>query len=192
MQNLSNTSYINQAKVINIKSELLCREAEDDFFYFNKINSAFKKLKLAVDLSPFHLKSLLLLADIYFIKGNIKKSLCLYKRAEMLSTPNARIFASIANCNQIIGDYSTAIDYCNKALDNQNAENFNLFSQIIEIKINSFMSMKNYKQAYITFIQAQNISDNASLNMIYNINYEKLNEKINLQKKLQQSKLQIV
>lgn len=192
MQNLSTAAYINRSKVINIKSELLCREAEDDFFYFNKINSAYKKLRQAVELSPFHLKSLILLADICFIKGRIKKALELYKRAEEISASNARILSSIANCAQVTGDYSGAIEYCNRAIENLNAENCNLYSQIIEIKINAYMMKKNYKQAYITFIQAQNVLDSTSLKMIYNISYEKLNEKINLQKKLQQSRLQIV
>jgi len=192
MQNLSGTTYLNTSKIINIKSEILCREAEDDFFYFNKINTAYKKLIQAVDLTPFHLKSLILLADVSFIKGYIKKAISLYKRAEEISGSNPKIPAAIANCYLSLDDYSNAILYCNKALEHINSENYSLYSQIVEIKMNALMNQRNYKEAYITFIQAQNFLDNTSLKMIYNINYEKLNEKINLQKKLQKSKLKIV
>ena len=49
MQNIiSDKNYIKQSNVINILSETLYREAEDDFYYFNKTNSAYKKLKKAV------------------------------------------------------------------------------------------------------------------------------------------------
>ena len=75
MQNVNNTSYINKNKIINIKSEVLFREAEDDLFYFNKINSAFKQLKTALELTPYHYKSIVMYADICFMKGYIKKAL---------------------------------------------------------------------------------------------------------------------
>lgn len=192
MQNINNISYIKDSKVINIKSEILCREAEDDFFYFNKINSAYKKLTEAVRLTPYHLKSIMLLADICFIKGFIKKALNLYYKAEQISMPNSKILAAIANCEYCTGNYSSALKYCEKALDILNSENFMLFSQIFEIKINILMQQKEYKQAYVAFIQSQNLLDNSALKSIHNLNYETLNEKINLQKKLKLSNLKIV
>lgn len=192
MQNTNNISYINKNKVINIKSEILCREAEDDFFYFNKVNVAYKKLKEAVTLTPFHLKSVILLADIHFIKGQTKKALELYLRAEEISASNARVLAAIANCNYVLGNYTESLFYCERAIEKLDYENYALFSQIFEIKINILMEQKKYKQAYIAFIQAQNILDNTSLRVIYNINYELLSEKISLQKRIQKSNLQIV
>lgn len=192
MQNISNLSYIKQSKVINIKSELLCREAEDDFFYFNKINDAYKKLIKAIELTPFHLKSLILLADISFIKGFTKKALDLYLKAENISTYNAKIPASIANCYYVLGNFDKSLKYCEKAISMLNNENFMLFSQIFEIKINILIQEKKYKQAYIEFIKSQNLLDNSYLKTIHNINYEILNEKITLHKKIRHSKLKIV
>lgn len=189
MQNISNLSYINSEKVINMRSEVLFREAEDDFFYFNKINSAKKKLELAISLTPSHKKSLMLCADIYFIKGNIKKALETYKKANN-ETP--RGFASVANCFYVLKDYENAISYADKAVELLKNDDFSLFSQLIEIKINSLVEMKRYKQAYISFIQAQNVLDAVSLKNIYNSNYELINEKLKLQKKLRQSRLKIV
>lgn len=192
MQNTNNISYINRNKVINIKSEILFREAEDDFFYFNKINTAYKKLKEAVILTPYHLKSILLLADIHFMKGQTSKALELYLRAEDISSSNAKTLAAIANCYYVLGNHSEAILYIERAIEKLDYKNYSLFSQIIEIKINILMEQRKYKQAYITFIQAQNILDNTSLKVIYNINYELLSEKINLQKRIRKSNLQII
>lgn len=192
MQNINNISYINESKIINIKSEILCREAEDDFFYFNKINTAYKKLTESIKLTPFHLKSIMLLADISFIKGHTKKALNLYRKAEQISSPNAKIFASIANCEYNTKNYDSALKYCEKAINIINGENHMLFSQIFEIKINILMLQKKYKQAYISFIQYQNTLDNPALKDIHKLNYKILHEKINLQKKLKLSNLKIV
>lgn len=192
MQNTSNITYIDRSKVINIKSELLCREAEDDFFYFNNVNAAYKKLKLAVELTPYHFKSLLLFADVCFVKGLIKNALDLFIRAEKISPLNTKVLASIANCSYVLGDYSKALQYIEKTSEQLNDESISLHSQLLEIKINILMAEKKYNDAYVAFIQAQNILDSNSLKSIYNVSYEILSEKIKLQKKLRKSNLKIV
>ncbi len=192
MQNTSNITYIDRSKVINIKSELLCREAEDDFFYFNNVNAAYKKLKLAVELTPYHFKSLLLFADVCFVKGLIKNALDLFIRAEKISPLNTKVLASIANCSYVLGDYSKALQYIEKTIEQLNDESISLHSQLLEIKINILMAEKKYNDAYVAFIQAQNILDSNSLKSIYNVSYEILSEKIKLQKKLRKSNLKIV
>ena len=190
MQNIINKSYIN--KVINIKSEVLFREAEDDFYYFNKINSAMKKLKQAIELTPSHFKSVVLYADILFMKGHIKKALELYIHANELSVDNAKVVASIANCYSSLKQYDESLEFCNKAIKLNSSDNYSLFSQLIEIKINNLVALKRYKEAYVSFIQSQNVLDAVSLKSIYTNNYETLNEKIKLQEKLHYSGLKIV
>lgn len=192
MQNTSNLSYINNKKVINLKSEILFREAEDDFFYFNKINAALKKLELAVELTPSHSKSLMLCADIYFMKGNIKKALLTYQRYMQLGAVSAKCVAAIANCFFSLQRFEEALEWVDKALDILKNDDYSLYSQLIELKINTLLEMRRYKQAYIVFIQAQNVMDAISLKSIYNSNYELINEKLKLQKKLKQSHLKIV
>lgn len=192
MQNTSNLSYINAKKVINMRSEVLFREAEDDFFYFNKINVALKKLEQAVKLTPSHTKSLMLCADIYFMKGQIKKALEFYKTAQLYGQVDARCIASISNCLYSLKEFEDAIKWTDKALDKLKNEDYSLYSQLIEIKINSLVELKRYKQAYITFIQAQNVIDAVSLKNIYSSNYELINEKLKLQKRIRQSRLKIV
>lgn len=191
MQNSNTINYINNGKIINMKSELLCREAEDDFFYFNKINTAYKKLNEAVKLSPFHIKSIMLLADICFIKGYIKKALSLYKKAANLHE-NAKVFGAIAACYNSLNEYNLALNACNKAVSLITEEEGSLLLQIAELKINILIALKKYDLAFMTFSKLRRISDNNLLQLIYNINYEKLTEKINLQKKLKQSNLKIV
>lgn len=192
MQNISNLSYIGSKKVINMRSEVLFREAEDDFFYFNKINSALKKLEEAVKLTPSHTKSLMMCADIYFMKGNIKKALVTYQNAYLYGQSGARCIAAISNCFYALKDYEQALMWVDKALNALNREDYSLYSQLIEIKINVLVEMKRYKQAYVVFIQSQNVLDIISLKNIYNSNYELINEKLQLQKKLRASRLQIV
>lgn len=175
-----------------MKSEVLFREAEDDFFYFNKINSALKKLEEAVKLTPSHTKSLMMCADIYFMKGNIKKALVTYQNAYLYGQSGARCIAAISNCFYALKDYEQALMWVDKALNALDREDYSLYSQLIEIKINVLVEMKRYKQAYVVFIQSQNVLDIISLKNIYNSNYELINEKLQLQKKLRASRLQIV
>ena len=192
MQNTSNLSYLNAKKVINMRSEVLFREAEDDFFYFNKINEALKKLEEAISLTPSHIKSLVLCADIYFMKGKVKKALSIYEKVQLFAQKDARCVASISNCLYSLAKYQEAIKYADKAISILKSDDYSLYSQLVEIKINSLVELKRYKQAYITFIQAQNVIDSMSLKNIYNSNYELINEKLKLQKKLRQSRLKIV
>ena len=190
MQNTSNSLFINN-KIINIQSEVLFREAEDDFFYFNKINEAKKKLEKALELTPSHLKTIMLLADILFIKGSIKKALNLYLQAFNIKA-DSRIYASLANCYNALCNYKEALKYCDKALNHIYSDNLSLFSQVTEIKIEALINLGDYNLAYTTFLQAQNALDSMSLDIIHSLNYDILREKIQKRNKLHNSYLRIV
>lgn len=190
MQNIINKSLVNN--VVNIKSEILFREAEDDFYYFNHLKKAMKKLKKAVELTPNHFKSIMLYGDICFLNGYIKKALSLYLEAEKIHPKDTKVLASIANCHFCLAEYSDSILYCDKAISISEGNNNSLLSQIIEIKINSLIMQKKYKQAYKTFKQSKSIFESTSLKTICSSNFEILNEKIKLQEKLHYSGLKIV
>ena len=192
MRNTNNLLHLHNSKVINLKSETLFRQAEDDFYYFNNINSALKKLKEAILLSPYHLKSLILCADIYFIKGKIKNALELYLRALNINPDCARTNGAAANCYYSLKQFNSALSFAQKSLDNIDVKDYQLYYQVIEIKINSLVELKEYKPAYITFIQSQNILDRVTLNSIYNSNFDIINEKLKLQNKIKDSGLKIV
>lgn len=162
---MQNTTDILENKIINIKSELLFREAEDDFYYFNKPLSALKKLHSALELTPFHLKSIVLAADICFCRGNIKKAMRYYSVALSLSPKNTKFSASLGNCHKILGNNKKALAFFNNALENDNLDNISLSVQILELKAQCAIALKLYSEAKsalqkLNFIASdQNISD---------------------------------
>lgn len=187
MQNTIDKSYIN--KVINIKSELLFREAEDDFYYFYKLNSAAKKLKTAISFTPFHFKSLVMLADICFIKGNINKAIKLYKKAENICPDNTKILASLANCYNTNNSSNSAILYADKAIKSFKNINYALYTQIIEIKVNNLFKLKKYKEAYSVLYE---IKKSGEFNVTNSLYLSSISKKLKLQKKIDYSGLKII
>lgn len=179
-----------ESKVIDIRSEMLFRSAEDDFFYLNKIDSAYKKLKKAVLLTPEHLKSLKLLADAAFIKGYTKKALEFYLKAYRLSGSDSAA-AGAANCLYRLKHYTEALLYCDKAASSKH-QNHDLMLQVFEIKIGCLAALKRYKSAYKAFKEAQLMFDKSELNVFKSLNYEYLSGKINLMQRIQHSNLKIV
>ena len=133
--------------IINLKSEILFREAEDDFLYFNKIKKAQNKLDKAIELTPFHHKSLVLKGDLLFIKGKTDEAFKLYKRAESVFCNNAKILASIANCLEVKKDYNQALTYCNKAFMFLNEDNCQLSASLFELKTSVLLKLKRYEEA---------------------------------------------
>ena len=186
MQN-SVSNYINN-KIININSELLFREAEDDFFYFNNLKRASEKLKKAIELTPCHIKSIILYADICFVKGNFKKALSLYVIANGQKPCDCRILASIANCYSSLRNFEEAIYYCDLALNCIESIDNAICSQLLELKITILTELKRYDEACTTFIYYKNrLKSSLAISIC-----SALNEKIKLQKKLQDSGLKVI
>ncbi|MBQ3642879.1 hypothetical protein II906_13285 [bacterium] len=185
MQNNQSDLYINKSKVINIKSELLYREAEDDFYYFNKINSALRKLKRAIKLTSGHTKSIIMSADIYFIKGDFKNALDLYLEAYSYSS-NIKCLAGIANCCFSLKKYENALEYADLALNSIKAADA-LYSQLIEMKINILIELKRYSEAYEFYSKMK-----FYLQDDFYQNYSLVKEKLNLHKRLNELNLKIV
>ena len=186
MQNCNGNNYINYTNIININTEKLFREAEDDLYYFNKITSAYKKLNKAVELTPNNFKSVLLLADVAFIKGYTLKALEFYKQANELKSSDFKSAAAIANCYKITGDFENALKYCNIALNNCEINDYSLLNQLLDIKIELLISQKRYKEAYNTLaIKNNNIKK-------FDFEFEFLHNKIEVQKKIKNSGLKVV
>lgn len=194
MQNFGDISYSYNKKITDIRSEILFREAEDDFYYFNKINTALKKLKTAVSLTPNHLKSIVLCADILFVKGNFKKALELYGIAKSLNPNDMRIIASIANCCYSLKKYTEALKYAENALKIKNMSvcEIALRFQILEIMVNSYIALKNYKKAFKLYSECEFYNDEYSFEEFHKLSYRYLREKLEVQKKLNNSGLKIV
>lgn len=135
------------SNIINLKSEILFREAEDCFLYFNETKKAVKKLNEAIKISPLHHKSLTLKGDICFITGKIDEALELYKRAEDSFKNNSRILASIATCLEAKEDYLNALSYCDKAFLLINEHNCQIYLSLYELKTSILLKLKRYEQA---------------------------------------------
>lgn len=146
MQNNITTVQKN-SNIINLQSEILFREAEDCFLYFNEIKKAIKKLNEAIKISPFHHKSLTLKGDICFITGKIDEALGLYKRAEFCSKNDSRILACIATCLETKEDYLNALSYCDKAFLFINEYNCQIYLSLYELKTSILLKLKRYEQA---------------------------------------------
>lgn len=189
MKSMQNTvsDYIN-SKIINIRSEVLFREAEDEFFYFYNINSAMRKLKKAIEYTPYHLKSIVLYADICYLKGKFDKALNLYFLAVKIKGKDIKLLASIANCYNSLKKFDESLEFCNAALKNIGEDSFLLSNQVIELKINNLVSLKRFDEANRVLVQ---FSDLLKENFAGSL-YATLNEKIKLYEKLRYSGLKIV
>lgn len=192
MQNSNNSLYLSNKKIINIKSEILFREAEDDFYYFGNLNSALKKLNMSIELTPTHTKSCVLCADAYYIKGNYKKALENYKKALETSQKNAKILGSIASCYFSLKEYHRTIKFINKALNEIKEDEFSLFEQLLELKINTYLELKEYEKAIEMYDEVNAIAQKTSYKQIYASNFELLNEKLKKQQKVKELGLKIV
>lgn len=192
MQNSNNPFYLNNKKVINIKSEILFREAEDDFYYFGNLNSAIKKLNMAITLTPTHIKSYILSADAYFIKGNYKKAIENYKIALETTPKSTKILGAIASCYFSLKEYHKVIKFINKALKVIKQDEFSLFEQLLELKINTYLELKKYEKAIEMYDEVKAITDKVSYKQIYASNFELLNEKLKKQQRVKKLGLKII
>lgn len=191
MENINNSPYTYN-NIINLRSELLFREAEDDFYYFNKINCAYSKLKQAVKITPNFTKGKIFLANVSFIKGFYKKALNLYFDTLNSSNDNGLIIASIANCYYALKNYEESLKYCDEALSIIHNFDTELKIQLLEIKINSLLNLKKYNLAYKASLLLEKEKNNDFLKEDLSLDLESLNKKLQLQKKLKYLGLKIV
>ena len=75
--------------VTDVRAERLFREAEDDFFYFNKIEAAITKIEKALEYTPNMLKAIIMRANIAFLEGNFEHAIALCRciKSRNLITP---------------------------------------------------------------------------------------------------------
>lgn len=185
------TEYIN-SRVVNIKSEILFREAEDDFFYFNNTYGALKKLKEALKLTPCHLKSLILAGDISFIRGCIKKAYEYYFEAYKLSPNNPKIFASLANCYNFFENYEKALSFCENALNFYSGDNYLFFVEISKLKISLLLKLNKNSEADKEFRMLVSFISSVTLDELAEFNFKSLTERIRINRKIAYSSLRII
>lgn len=177
--------------VINIKSEILFREAEDCFLYFNQIKKAVKKLDEAIELTPNHHKSLALKGDILYVKGKINEALDVYTQANKFSKNDSKILGSMAICLEAKEEYEKAMYYCDKAFFFINENNCQILQSLYELKISILLKLKEYEKAEKMFSEAKY---NLSVDEIVSLKSHKevINLKLRIREKLKTSNLQVL
>lgn len=144
---IQNSKILYDDNILNIETERLFREAEDDFYFFNKSKKVINKLTKALELSPCRIKVLKLLGDVYFANGKMEKCFDCYSQAAALKPENAVILASLASVCEAVGKFSTALDFTNLALKHLTIEDIRLFAPLTELKISLLVKLQMYNEA---------------------------------------------
>lgn len=178
---------MHKSNVTNLKSEVLFREAEDDFLYFNKFKKAIKKLEEAIVLTPSHHKSYNLLGDVLFMQGKVEKALENYKKADKYIN-NSKIIASIAMCLEAKGEYIEALKHCDKAFLNISEDNCQLYLSLYELKTTILLKLRKYEEAKKLIESSKN---NLSIEDLMNFknHRELINSKLKLKEKIEKMSL---
>lgn len=178
-------------KVINLKSEILFREAEDAFLYFNQPKKAIRLLNESLNLTSLHTKSLVLKGDIRFMQGKIEEALELYLLANQVNNNDSKTLASIANCLELKEDYSNALSYCDKAFLFINEDNCQLYLSLYELKLSILLKLKKYNQAK-QFISTAKYRLSIEELVSLKTHNELINSKLQLQSKLKSGYIRAV
>lgn len=144
---ISHSRILYDDNLLNIDSERLFREAEDNFLYFNKSNLAVKNLKKAIEYSPCNVKCIKFLGDIYYAEGKIKKAFDCYAQAAAIKPQDAGILASLASINEILGNDEIALEFTELAFKNLKQEDVRLFSPLSNLKVLLLMKLQKYSDA---------------------------------------------
>ncbi len=189
IKNIKNSHYDN---VLNINSERMYRQAEDDFFYFFQTKKAEKKLKAVLKFDPCHIKSMKLLGDVYFTDGKTDKAFEYYSRAAALKPEDAKILANLASVNEISGRYEIALQFTETAFKNLKINDTILFSELSALKINLLIKLQKYSDAQ-KFLENTNRRLSYQDNGKYtSIGYDILKKKIKLKEKIKRLNIQVV
>lgn len=178
---------MHNTNIINLKSEVLFREAEDDFLYFNKLKNAIKKLEESILLTPSHHKSYSLLGDALFMQGKVEKALENYQKADKYIN-NSKVIASIAMCLEAKGEYKEALKHCDKAFLYINEDNCQLYLSLYELKTTILLKLRKYEEAKKFIESAKN---NLSIEDLMNFKTQRelINSKLRLKEKMEKISL---
>ena len=137
----------NTRDILDIRSERLFREAEDDVFFFYDFDSALEKLNLAIEYTPAFTKALLLKADILVIKGEFDLALNIYHFVLEFGLKNAKVYASIANCYELLQDYEKALIFIEKSFAQEVKPFGELYKFLYDLKVSILVRTRKYYQA---------------------------------------------
>ncbi len=142
-----NSKILFDENILNIDTERYFREAEDYFFYFDRTDKAISLLKKAIKLTPYHVKSLKFLGDIYFATGKMQKAFDYYSQAAALKPCDAVILSSMATVCDALNNFHTALNFLDMAFEYLTNEDFRLYAQFCDLKFSLLVKMQKYSEA---------------------------------------------
>ena len=182
----------NSILVSDVRAERLFREAEDDFFYFNKIEDATDKLQRALKYAPSMIKALLMRANIALIEGDVELALAFYHQAECFAPENAKVLAGLANIYEILDENDVAYEYIQKALFNLSSNDCQLKKALVDLEFTILIKQKKYSMAQKILDDAKFLFEEEDYKVFQANNISVLKQKLEVQKRLKQTKLRLV
>lgn len=144
---LTNSKILFDDNVLNIDTERYYREAEDYFFYFDRADKAVNLLKKAIKLTPYHVKSLKFLGDVYFSIGKMNKAFEYYSQAAALKPCDAVIMSSMATVCDALNNFKNALAFLDLAFEYLTVDDMRLYAQFCDLKFSLLIKMQKYSDA---------------------------------------------
>lgn len=189
---IKNFKISNEDNILNINTEKLYREAEDDFFYFNKPKHAEKKLKEALNHTPCQIKVLKFLGDICFSSGKMKSAFDYYAQAAALKPSDAVILASLASVNEVLGKYETALKFVDLAFQNLLPADVRIYASLSNLKVSLLVELQRYSEAKTFLDLAQKRLSFEESGRLSSVNQNILKKKLALKERMKKLNIKVV
>ncbi len=189
---VQNSIKIYDDNVLNLDAERLFREAEDNFFYFNKSRKAIIKLKSALALAPCHIKSMKLIGDIYFSIGKMQRAFDFYSQAAALKSEDSTILASLASSCEALGNFSNALAFVDLAFDNLTTVDSRLYAPLSELKVSLLIKLQKYSEAKKFLDNAKKRLSFDDAGKIATTTQDVLSKKLSLKERMENLNIKVV
>ncbi len=187
-----NSKILFDDNVLNIDTERYYREAEDYFFYFDRADKAIKLLKKAIKLTPYHVKSLKFLGDIYFAIGKMKKAFDYYAQAAALKPCDATVMSSMATVCDALSDFKNALAFLDLAFEYLTIEDMRLYAQFCDLKFALLVKMQKYAEAKKFLDTVNKRLPVEEKGLVASVNREILKKKLSLKERMDNLNIKVV
>lgn len=189
---LKNSKILFDDNVLNIDTERYYREAEDYFFYFDRADKAIKLLKKAIKLTPYHVKSLKFLGDVYFAIGKMKKAFDYYSQAAALKPCDATIMSSMATICDALNDSKNALAFLDLAFEYLTIEDMRLYAQFCDLKFSLLVKMQKYADAKKFLDTVNKRLPVEEKGLVASVNRDILKKKLSLKERMDNLNIKVV
>ncbi len=141
-------------QVINFLAEKYYKIAYDTFFYIEDNKKAHKYVEYALKESPKHKKALRLKGRMLILEDKITQALNIWQKLYDMGESDFEITSKLAYCYSQKGEYSKALDFCEKSALNvglgDSEKMFSLYRLKIDLLLNinkPLSALKLFKNA---------------------------------------------